>query len=234
VVPVNSGTSQAAGSSIDAALPDSVPQSYQLAAEAVRGFLVTVRGGAPFLSSRDSDRLMRWLDDGVEVPSILVAIERAAEARRRKRSRIPLSLAQASRHLGRVRPKANTSEAGPPPKGRLEPLVAEIRALAPTNPARSALLELADRLASIGAQGPRAQGDALVCITGFFAALWDGLSSGERSLLRENAMADLGDMVHLVDGEPLAALVEEVARGLLRERYPTLTAATVCALLEEA
>ena len=80
----------------------SVPESHQQAAEEVRAHLVAVRGGAPFLSPADAELLLRWLDGGVAVSCILLAIERAAESRRKRRSRIPLTLVKAKPHLGKV------------------------------------------------------------------------------------------------------------------------------------
>ena len=40
-----------------------------------------------------------WLTEGISIPSILYAIERAALARRTRRSRVPLTLGQVKRHL---------------------------------------------------------------------------------------------------------------------------------------
>ena len=57
-------------------------------ADEVCRHLVMIRGGAPFLSSVDADLLTRWLDEGVGVGLILRAIERAAESRRKRRSRM--------------------------------------------------------------------------------------------------------------------------------------------------
>ncbi len=87
----------------------SIPESYQQAAEEVRAHLVAVRGGAPFLSPADAELLLRWLDEGVAVSSILLAIERAAESRRKRRSRLPLTLGKAKPHLGKVSAAPKTS-----------------------------------------------------------------------------------------------------------------------------
>lgn len=83
-----------------------VPAGYREAAEEVRDHLVALRGGAPFLSPRDALALVRWLDEGVAVPLILLALERAAARRRANRARTPLSLVAAGRHLDTVRGRA--------------------------------------------------------------------------------------------------------------------------------
>ena len=45
------------------------------AAEEVRAWLVTARGGAPFLSGADGRLLVSWLEAGVSVADLLRAID---------------------------------------------------------------------------------------------------------------------------------------------------------------
>ena len=52
-----------------------VPPEHQQAAALICDHLVSVRGGALFLSNADAVRLLGWLDRAVPVPSILLAIE---------------------------------------------------------------------------------------------------------------------------------------------------------------
>src|SRR5688500_4071881 len=107
-----------------------VPEAWTVAAEEVRAHLCALRGGAPFLSPMDAWQLVRWLEEGVSVASILLALERAAEARRRTRSRTPLSLGAAKRHLGRPTSGAFSRER--PSRGGeplLAPLVRALRAV---------------------------------------------------------------------------------------------------------
>ena len=61
--------------------------SQQDAAAQIVAHLVSLRGGAPFLSSSDARLLMSWLNQGVPVPLLLHALEEAAESRRKKRLR---------------------------------------------------------------------------------------------------------------------------------------------------
>jgi hypothetical protein len=80
-----------------------VSPAHREAAEEVRDHLVCLRGGAPFLSPRDALALVRWLDDGVPVPVLLIALERAAARRRATRARTPLTLVALRPHLPAVR-----------------------------------------------------------------------------------------------------------------------------------
>ena len=47
-----------------------------------------------------------------------------------------------------------------------------------------------------------------------------------------DAVDELGDLVDLVDEATAAAIVEETARDLFRQRYPWVSAATVHTLVE--
>ena len=67
-------------------------QELSARAEEVTAYLVTLRGGAPFLSGADGRLLVRWLDQGVPVPTILTALDQVAERRRKRRTRSRLSL----------------------------------------------------------------------------------------------------------------------------------------------
>ena len=78
-----------------------IPNEYRDACEQVREHLVSLRGRAPFLSPADVMVLLDWLDAGVSVVSILLAIERLAESRKKRASRAPFTLSKAKRHLGK-------------------------------------------------------------------------------------------------------------------------------------
>ena len=71
---------------------DEVDQVRARQAAVVRDYLVTLRGGSPFLSSADGRLLLRWLDGGTPVVAILAALDRAADRRLKRRSKRPLSL----------------------------------------------------------------------------------------------------------------------------------------------
>ncbi len=211
-----------------------VPPEYREAAEAVRRHLVAHRGGALFLSSSDALRLIGWLDRGVPVCDILRAIERAAEARRKRRSRVPLGLGHAGRHLGKPTRGALAREAVRPVAsgegGRLGPLVRWIRERARGDARREALHALADELAGLP-EGVQLAEAAMIRIRAFHDAAFDGLGEAGRAALRARARQELGDLVHMLDERELVPLIEEGARALAREGYEWLSAATVWDLL---
>lgn len=211
-----------------------VPLQWREAAEEVRAHLTTLRGGGPFLSPADSWQLVQWFEQGIDVKVVLLALERAAEARRYKRSRIPLSLVAAKRHLGK---SGQTPFRGP--AGRHEPpLAAVVRTLLTVTPNtvspnadREARGALEKELLSIRRGDPDGFRKALAAARRFFDDVWDALESEGRDQLRAEAHAGLGDLAGMLDETELIDLVEEAARDALRARYPSLGAATFAALL---
>jgi hypothetical protein len=204
-----------------------VPEAWQLAAEEVRAHLCALRGGAPFLSPMDAWQLVRWLEEGVSVAAILLAMERAAEARRRSRSRTPLSLGAVKRHLGRPTRGAFAKEL--PPRGGEPPLAPLVRALraVPLGADREARGALDAALLAIEGRGEEAERRALAAARTFLEAAWQAEGPAGRAALADEARVELGDLLGLVEEGTAAALVEETARDRLRGRYPALTAATL-------
>jgi len=207
---------------------EDVPVAYQQAAEEVRAHLVALRGGAPFLSPNDAALLVHWLDEGMGVPTILRALERASESRRKRRSRIPLTLGHAKRHLGKVtrgalKPLREADAAHP-----LVPLTNALRERAEADPRRDALNGLATTLETLPAEdADTLLRGALGAVRRFFTGAWDGLSEADRRTRLDQARAEFADVEEEVDEATLLAAVQEHARDRLRRDYPLLTAATL-------
>lgn len=191
-----------------------VPPEHQAAAEEVRAHLVAVRGGGLFLSPADARALVRWLDQDVPVTAILRAVERAADARRKNRSRLPLTLGQASRYL----PK----EARPaPPRGVTSghPF-AHVGAGLRSRGAG----EIADALLATDPRDPEAAvRAALRAVRAFLNAQWTGLDPHARARRLADAHERLADLD--LDEDDRARLAEEIARDGLRREWPMLEAA---------
>jgi len=204
-----------------------VSAAIREAAEEVRAHLVCLRGRGLFLSSDDSLLLVQWLDAGVDVPRILRALERAADARRKKRAKVPLRLIHAKRHLDRPTRGVFAQERPHAPADA--PLQPVVRALAPiADPGSEARRVLDQALAEVG------PGDAETLFRvaaesarTFLDGRWAELSDVEQERLRDEALADLGDLVDMVDEDTLEALVDEGSRDLLRAGYPALSAASL-------
>lgn len=197
----------------------------QEAAEEVRAHLVAVRGGAPFLSPTDAQLLLRWLDDGVSVADILAGIERAAEARRKTRSRLPFGLGRVSAHLG----KRGRAEKPRIPAARhpLDGLAVELRALAATDPAGPALIALADTLAALDPGAPNGLVRAAAAvIRDFLDDAWGVWPEAARERLRDDARAAF-DLFTDLDEHERTELIEEAARDGFRSCYPMLTIASL-------
>lgn len=200
------------------------------AAETVRRHLVALRGGAPFLSSEDASLLETWLRDGWTAPQIVHALERAADARRKRPSRIPLSLQSARRHLGKTsRGRLKTAKA---PSTDTHPLHAMVRAVRSTitadDPRGEELASLADALQALPTADPvllEARAQALC--RDFLLAAWETMSDWERQARQQDARRELASLAGMLSEAALDASAEELARDQLRQAYPLLSAATV-------
>ncbi|NCG17848.1 MAG: hypothetical protein GWP91_02405 [Rhodobacterales bacterium] len=224
------------GFSQDDAPLEEAPNSYVEDAEAVRAHLVSLRGGALFLSPADTIRLLGWFDKGIRVADVLRALERSAEARAKKRTRVPFGLGQASRYLGKqtkgVFRSPNAPDVDPGNASGLAPLTALIRHRAAGDPQEQRLRAVASDLGALALVEPdQAAKQAMIRVRMFHDRCWDALSPSQQKEVRSNALEQLGDLVHLVDEDDLQPIIEESARAITRERYQWLCAASVWDLL---
>jgi hypothetical protein len=206
-----------------------VPEAYQRAAEEVRAHLVALRGGAPFLSPDDARLLVDWLDQGISVALILRALERAAESRRKRRSRIPLSLRHAKRHLGKATRGRLTAVdlAALVQDHPLTPLVDALRAASREDSRAEAVISLAAGLHALPADDAETLlRGALAEVRRFFTHAWETLDEVDRGRRLEQAREAYAD-AEGIDEATLLAAIEEHARDGLRRDYPLLTAATL-------
>ena len=105
----------------------------------------------------------------------------------------------------------------------------------PTRDPDPGVVDAARRLGAVlGALHPgdeHAEAHALAAIRVFLDEAWAGLGDDGRRDLRARARAELGALLDLVDEPTALALTEETARDLLRQRWPSLSAASVRDLL---
>lgn len=189
------------------------------AAEQVRAHLVTLRGGAPFLSPFDGRLLLQWLEAGVSVASILLALEQAAERRRKKRSRVILSLRHARSAVLRQL-KARVGAEGPKAHALgLKPLVDALTASEHVGERQAG----AD-LAALTGEGEQLVEQAMQISRDFFTAAWE---AADRESLRDAAREDLDDLLSELKPAQADKAIEEVARDLLRQRHPLLAASRI-------
>ena len=193
-----------------------VPPEHLRAAEEIRAHLVAVRGGAPFLSSADARLLVRWLDDGVSVAGVLQAIERAAEARRKRRSRLPLTLTRAKVHLGRAPMLAHEPAARPAGAHPFAAVCVELLA-------RGEVALAGDLLAIDATDHEEALRAALALVRPFLHTRWEALPKADRDARVRAACEELGAL--RLGEDELHALAEEIVRDEIRREWPMLDAA---------
>jgi hypothetical protein len=204
-------------------------EELRRSAEEVRGWLVELRGGGAFLSPRDGALLHGWLEAGVSVPHILRALEAAAEKRRAKPSRVPLSLHACKPFVERGGGSASRSgtrsgTASPLPESTATDwpagLALQERTLAEAARATlTSLRQTPDPEARLAA--------ACQLVRSFQAQLWEIASPLHPQLLAQ-AAEGFAAFRDTVDEATFAQLCEEAARGRFRQRHPDLTLSAVC------
>ncbi len=180
---------------------------HQELAEAVRAYLVGLRGGAPFLSSADARLLKRWLDQDLPLWLILEGLDKAAAKRRERRLRTPLSLQHAKAFV------KVESDLVPRVSG-LSSLIRDLSTHADPQ-VRELSTELAD--------APSCEA-AVARITQWHESRWE---QADRALWLEKAADELEDLKELVSEERFKSLCAETARDLMRQQVPALCASRV-------
>lgn len=203
-----------------------VPDQWRVAAEEVRAHLCSLRGGALFLSPNDTLVLVQWLEQGVPVPDIFRALERAADARSKRRGRYPVSLSRARQHLGRP----TRGVALPPPTGAqpFGPVAQQLRTL----PQTEALGTLRTSLLAIEDEGEDGLRKAVAHVRTYLDTAWAQLGDAERQELRSRAETSLGDLVEYLDEATLEALIDEESRTLFRQQIPCTSVASLWELVQ--
>jgi hypothetical protein len=179
-------------------------QRHHEQAETVRAYLVGLRGGAFFLSSSDARLLQRWIEDQVPVWLILEGLDKAAEKRRAKRQRTPLSLQHAKAHVkkGLVRSEHRVNA--------LPGLAEELAAKA--DPELSRLAE------TLKTATPEA---GVAAMTAFHETRWE---DADQAPWLARAEAELDALKSVLSPDRFRELVHETARDLMRQSTPELCA----------
>lgn len=209
------GSATEAGSGMIAA--EGVDSRTIEAAEAVRAYLVSVRGGAPLLSSADARLLYGWLREGVRLGAIVRAIDLVASRRLAQRVRAPLSLVSCRTEVLRQQKQAGSWVR----RGGARSVV-----LASGDPRFAAVTRLAEAteraVAALAAEEPeRRASRACALAAAFHEQAWQ---EAPQDLLLAEAAEALADARGLYDEAEWALALEATAREDLRRRYPSLTA----------
>lgn len=204
-------------------------------AEAIRAHLVVLRGGAMFLSADDSALLRAWLTEGWTSTAIILALERAAQSRAKRPSRIPLSLRSAKRHLGKAVKGAVVTAPGNEVPAGLERLLEAVRSYRSHEESSLMLDELEQGLCALqGIEADALESMAIRACDAFLLRVWDAMAPEAREHALAEAKECLKGVASMMSAEAVSASAEEIARRQVRERYPSLSAASVRVLLTGA
>ena len=210
--------------------PDWFPESHIDNAEAIRAYLVSIRGGAPFLSGADCRLLIQWLDEDIPVPTILTTIDRVSAQRRQKRVRSRLSLSICKGTLNRLIGKKKPSPTQSIEETGINHWIESIQNM----PISDALLEARQELVSNIRQVLKSDGlelsqkasEMISACCSFLDAAWE-LAFDEQIELQHIAESELSALKSLLHGHAWKDAVEEVMRDHVRQRYPLINAQAV-------
>ena len=205
--------------------------AQMLLAEEVRAYLVTVRGGAPFLSAADGRLLVQWLDQDIPIAVVLSAIERTAHRRASKRRRTRLSLGACKgevKKLFRLQtnpPAAREDGASSAKKaagsilGREADRIAGLQVPVQATRARTALVADLRALATRSTPTSDVTAEVASAVRCFHEALWADTSELQ-SELRRQATEALTSLESVVSAKVFADLVDEHVRQAVRKLVP--------------
>ena len=214
--------------------PECIPPKHMEKAEEIRAYLVSVRGGAYFLSGADGLLLVQWLDQGHPVPAILCAIDRVAARRRAKRTRARMSLGACKGELRKVLGGKDRRRSPKTHKGGYSGWLGRLCAMEIPEGIRGARLRMVDRLAALEGTECReeaARKGATACRE-FHQEVWEA-SMEEHESLQQQAEAELESMASLLPPSRWREAVEEIMRDKLRSRYPLVSAQAVWEALNQ-
>ncbi len=237
---VGNGMDDRAGEPVGDPVGDSLNNdgmdALSMDAEEVRAWFVHARGGGPFLSGKDGRLLVDWLESGVPVSAILIAIEKVAERRQARRTRAPFHLDECTatlRKLLRHRPArmqrskervdlgarlaSTPNAAGAMPDGGWGALTGSEEAL---------VQQTLQRLSLVSGRDPEeCARAACALVREFHEELWSLMASQHEGLFAE-ARQQLADLSHLLGAE-METAVRERARQMVRARHPQLSASRI-------
>ncbi|TVQ91381.1 MAG: hypothetical protein EA397_10000 [Deltaproteobacteria bacterium] len=198
-------------------------EAHREAAEVIRAHLVSLRGGAPFLSPIETQTLDEWLQGGLSVPVILEALEAVADSRRKSPRKTPFTLDSAKRRLTTLSARVEQPRSAPRAHP-LSDLASQIRASALDDRQGEALRALASSLCELPADDPHQLRElATPLIAAFHEKCWQSQMDSVREARLTRAREDLQDLEALLDPDTFERSVEERARADLRRAYPSVT-----------
>lgn len=189
----------------------------QTAAEEVRAHLVVLRGGAPFLSAVDGRLLMEWLEAGVPVSAILMCLEQEADKRRKKRRRTPLKLSSIRSAVKKAAVAVGTD--GLETAEGLQPYVDLLRASS-----SGVERDAAETLSTLSGDGEALVDAVLQHVRALHERRWAGC---DREQYIAQATEELAGLRDAMKERAFEQAVEEVARDLLRQQTPLLSATVI-------
>lgn len=216
--------------------PDWFPTTHVEHAETIRSYLVSVRGGAPFLSGADCRLVVQWLDDQVPIATILSTIDTVSDKRRKKRVRTRLSLNSCKGALNRLLGKVKNQKKYEQDASPLENWLQEISSMqVPAELLNNRTVLMGNCQKHIQNNSLSIERKAKLLIKEgltFQEAAWQA-SFDEHIELQEKAELELSGLKTLLRGQAWMEAVEEVMRDQVRQRYAVVNAQRIWTALNQ-
>ena len=207
--------------------------SMESKAEEVRSYLVAVRGGAPFLSAADGRLLFEWLERGFSVARILAGVDATAEKRRKKMTRGRLTLSACRSSIEGRKEKTKHTNGPVTDDSPSKPIdfsgyLVDIQGMEVPDPLKQAHDQLLSGIAKLNniTDAETAASAAVAACRTFHEAAWSNAQQ-EHANLRDRALRELAALKTVLSPNALEAAIDEVARDIVRRRYPLVSAREV-------
>jgi hypothetical protein len=224
-------------------LPNNIPDHYKDTAESIRGYLVSIRGGAPFLSSTDGQILVEWLDASISPAIICTVIDRVALRRRKKRVKTRLTLHVCRGELNKIfkkkpskkgtRSGTSTEKENSPFEQLKEKILAESLPLQ-VHPLRIEILQVLDEIYDVHQSHKNsfdlkkrkhdleeAMQKAISVLVKIHEYIYEA-TINEHEELQVEAEIELSSLRSILPPIQWRDAVDEVIRDKLRQRFPSL------------
>ena len=230
-------------------LPQNIPSHYMETAEQIRSYLVSIRGGAPFLSSTDGQILVEWLDSSISPEIICSVIDNVSLRRRKKRVKTRLTLHVCRGELNKMFKKTNSTkdpdpsilpvqEKQSPIQKFKEQVLAEILPIQ-VHPLRTRFLKILDDVDAVQKvhsnvfdlkKRKHEMEEVMQSVIAILVQIHEQIYEAtidEHERLQSQAELELSSLRTILPPVQWRDAVDEVVRDMLRQRFPSLRVGAV-------
>ena len=225
-------------------LPQNIPSHYMETAEQIRSYLVSIRGGAPFLSSTDGQILVEWLDSSISPAIICSVIDNVSLRRRKKRVKTRLTLHVCRGELNKMFTKTKSTKDPDPsvlpvqeeqsPMQKFKDQVLSENLPSQVHPLRTIFLQILDDVDAVQKSHSHVfdlkkrkhemeavMQRVIAILVQIHEQIYEA-TIDEHEILQSQAEIELSSLRTILPPVQWRDAVDEVVRDTLRQRFPSL------------